>query len=107
MCCCDPAVGAGAPVPTIQNVAAAGPTAITDTMYTHVRVDMATIGAAASVVLPAPAAGKRVTVFNWTADTSTLTVTPNGGETIYGVVVIAAGFGSLEFISDGTNWDSI
>jgi hypothetical protein len=97
-----------ATVPTIQNVAVAGPTAITNTMHTHVRVN---VGAAATVTLPAAVVGKRVSVKDASALAATNNITVDGA-TIDGVLtyVINTNRGSVSMIcvSAGPDiWDVV
>lgn len=90
--------------PTIQNIAAAGPTNVTDSAYTVALVNFA---GAAAVVLPAPTSGKRMTVKDRSgnAATNNITVTSASGS-LDGAAsqTIATNYGSMTFVGDGTNW---
>lgn len=94
-------------VPTVQNIAVAGPTAITNTMNTVALVNFA---GAASVVLPAHAVGKQITVkdSSGAAGTNNISITAASGN-IDGSAsqTIATNYGSMTFISDGSNWWAI
>lgn len=66
-------------------------------------------GSPVTVTLPVPASGRRVVVKDSTgnAATNNITVARNGSENIEGLgsnKLIAANWGSLTLISDGTNW---
>lgn len=101
--------GAGLlPVATIQNIVAAGPTAITDTRNTLSRVSFA---GAAAVTLPAGAVGKQITVKDVSGDASSNPITVSGG-TIDGEAnyVIATDYGAATFICSSTGpdvWDVV
>jgi len=74
-------VTGGFPIATIQNIAVAGPTTITDTFNTLARVDTATIAAASDVTLPAGEVGKQITVkdSSGSAGANNITITPDSG----------------------------
>jgi hypothetical protein len=100
----------GIPTATVQNITAAGPTAITNTMNTHARVNFA---GAAAVTLPAGAVGKQITVKDVSnaAATNNITVSA-GGALIDGVAsyTIATNYGSATFICVSTGpdvWDVV
>jgi hypothetical protein len=103
--------GAGlVPKATIQNIAAAGPTAITDTFNTLARVNVA---AAAAVTLPVGAVGKQIVVKDTSGNASSfnITVAPTAG-TIDGnaTYTIATNRGSATFLCVSTGpdvWDVI
>jgi len=96
---------------TIQDVNSIGPTLISDTFNTFCRVDTASIGAPSSVRLPPPSSGKQVRVkdVGGVAGVQSITVLPNGAETIDGEPnqLISTDRGSQTYISDGTNWDVV
>lgn len=84
------------PTATIQNIVAAGPTAITNTMNTLARVNFA---GAAAVTLPAGAVGKQIIVKDVSGNASANQITVSGG-TIDGVAnyIIGTDYGSATFI---------
>jgi hypothetical protein len=104
------------PLPTIQSVAVAGPTPVTNTFNTHVRVDTTTIAAPSSLTLPAGAVGKQITVKDVGAGpagaaTYNITVAPATG-TIDGAAgyIIATNRGSATMVCVATGpdvWDVI
>ena len=100
--------GGGIPVATIQNIAAAGPTAITNTMNTLARVNFA---GAAAVSLPAGALGKQIIVKDVSGNASANPITVSGG-TIDGAAnhIISTNYGSATFICASTGpdvWDVV
>lgn len=101
--------GAGLiPVTTIQNIAAAGPTAVTNTMNTHARVNFA---GAAAVTLPAGAVGKQVVVKDVSGAASTNPITVSGGTIDGGAsYIISTDYGSATFICTSIGpdvWDVV
>ena len=106
--------GTGLPIATIQTIAAAGPTDITDTLNTHARVLTTTIGGASAAVLPAGAVGKQITVKDGegSASTNPITVTPQAGGSIDGAGsdIIQTNWGSATYrcVSTGPDvWETI
>jgi hypothetical protein len=94
----------GGGTPTMQSITAAGPTNVTDTAYTIALVNFA---GAAAVVLPPVSAGKVAVVkdASGNAAANNITITPASG-TIDGEAsqIIATDYGSMTFVSNGTNW---
>ena len=99
--------GGGVPLPTIQNITSAGPTAITDSMNTLARVNFA---GASNVQLPAGTVGQLIRVKDVSGDASNNPITVGTGGTLDGAAsqLIQTDYGALTMMCVATGpavWD--